>query len=220
MQYCVYCQQPVDGEGAGRESFFDSVCGKCVTVEIEGPATKLEFGTIAFFVRRSGSAFLEGRGANGRRFLIGRVAPNTDIDCKPERTWNWDKSEPAWTVDFVAVSDGLDSRRKHGTTPQLCVYCCNVYEAEAGEAQCVENPECSSCYSALEHSSPQVFVNKQGFQYTQRAGHWFLEGIDYRSGLNFVVGELSGPPRNWNEGPEYQRIDGSIFWNCVFVRRV
>jgi hypothetical protein len=220
MQQCAYCKNPASDSDILHEFFHAPICEPCLNLEYEGPPTRLEFGTTAFFVRRGGAEYLEGQNADGRRFLIGRVDPNTVLDCEPERTWNWNESGPAWDVEFVAANDGLESRRVQGTTPQRCIYCGVDFECEPGQGQCAAAPGCPACHPEVQRASAQTFIGKQGFQFTERNGRWFLEGVEYRSGCDFVVGELSGPPERWDEPPRCRwTADGSIVWDCEFRSR-
>lgn len=216
MKHCVYCCRPVVGASADNEMYFEPICASCVNLECEGPATKLEFGTTAFIVRRGGLVFLEGRNADGRRFLIGCVDAATDLNCEPERNW-LRHSEPAWDITFLPTAESLDSRRSRGSTPQSCVYCGATFECEAGVGQFIDAPACPTCYPNLQNRSPQTFIGKVAHQFTERNGRWFLEGTEYGTAIDFVVGELAGPPKDWNEPPKYHRTtDGSLVWECEF----
>lgn len=217
MFECAYCGNPMhEAEGSVTDSH-EPICPECSGVEFQGPPTDLEFGTTARYVRRAGVWYLEGRDCEGRSFSIGRIRAPQDPESQPERLWLEPEPKCAWDVDFIDLDGPFRSRKIRGTTPQRCVYCKEISELEPGGGQCESEPSCSRCYEGVDAASPGIRLRGLEFRYVCRRGRWFLEGVDHRTGADFVEGELARPPATPAEAPRSRQDEsGRWIWDCEF----
>lgn len=217
MIRCGYCGSLLDGPEEKIEGSHEPICLECSKVEFQGQSTRLEFDTAAYHVRRTGKWYLEGRDNEGRTFIFGEIHAPKNPDNAPTRLWQRDTNKCEWDVDFLDMDDPHRSRKIDGSTPQRCVFCQTMIEAEFGWEQCCDFVACDACFNGIDDRTAQTFLGKVGFDYTCRRGRWYLEAVDYQSGRDWVVGEVDSEETNIHEPPQPQQdADGDWSWVCVF----